>query len=715
MKKIVFALASILFIHTASFGQDKVLSMQEAIGGYHLYPRGVNQLQWAGDQHYAYVDTDTKDGESALKRVDAGLNEDFWITRGEIETALLAIDADSLSALPRVRWTDKNSFRFYHKGTYYSYNTEDKKATKLFEYSPATMSHADVNWSTNAVAYVNEDNLYVNGDALTTDGGNGIVYGQAVHRSEFGITNGTFWSESGKKLAFYRMDESMVTAYPLYNLDQKPANSKEIRYPVVGDPSHHVTIGVYDVSSKKVIYLKTGEPKEQYLTNVSWGPNDKYIYVAVVNRGQDHMWLKQFDASTGEFVKTLFEEIHDKYVEPEHGLTFIPGNDNEFIWWSERDGFTHLYLYNTEGELIRQLTEGPFEVIDFHGFSADMKSFFVTTTKESAINRDLYSVSFKKAKKMKRLTENEGTHSITTSSDNSYFIDNFSSTITPREVRIISAKSGLLETLKKVENPLSEYKLGQMTISTISANDGTPLYYRLFKPTDFDPNKKYPVVVYLYNGPHAQMIRNTWLGGANMWFQYMAQHGYVVFTVDGRGSANRGFEFESAIHRQLGTLEMEDQLAGVQFLKSLSYVDSTRMGIHGWSYGGFMTTSMMTRKPGTFQVGVAGGPVIDWIYYEIMYTERYMDSPDENPEGYKNNNLLNYVDNLEGRLLMIHGGQDDVVLWQHSLMYMQKNIESGNSNLDYFVYPHHPHNVGGKDRIHLYQKVTDYFDLYLKP
>ncbi|MFT5512218.1 MAG: dipeptidyl-peptidase-4, partial [Bacteroidia bacterium] len=229
-----------------------------------------------------------------------------------------------------------------------------------------------------------------------------------------------------------------------------------------------------------------------------------------------------------------------------------------------------------------------------------------------------------------------------------------------------------------------------------------------------DATKQYPVVVYLYNGPHAQMINNRWLGGANIWFQYMAQQGFVVFTVDGRGSANRGFEFESVIHRQCGTIEMEDQLSGVEFLKKQPWVDARRLGIHGWSYGGFMTTSLMTRKPGTFQVGVAGGPVIDWRYYEIMYTERYMDTPEENPEGYKNNNLLNYVDQLEGKLLMIHGGQDNVVLWQHSLMYLQKNIQSGNSNLDYFVYPHHQHNVGGMDRVHLYQKITDYFMLYLK-
>ncbi len=712
----ILSIAICLLVSAEVFSQDKMLTMKDAITGYHLYPRGLNQLQWADDDHYSYQDT--LNGEKILKlvqidRTNNGLTK--IITLDNIQKAVVAAGGDSLKRIPRVRWTSNNTFRFYHNQAYYQYMVGEQTASKLMDYHPGEMGHADIEWKSKNISYVKDDNLYVNDHQITNDGGNGIVYGQSVHRSEFGITHGMFWSDQGEKLAFYRMDESMVTEYPLYTLGDKPATAKMIRYPVSGDPSHHVTIGVYNPADKSVIYLKTGEPKEQYLTNVSWGPNANYVYIAVVNREQNHMWLKQYDAKTGDFVKTLFEETNDKYVEPEHGLTFVPGQDDQFVWWSERDGFNHLYLYNTDGELIRQLTEGDWVVTQFHGFSDDGKLFFISGTKESPINRDLYAVSFKKSKKITRLTQNEGTHRITPSPNNERFIDNFSSTITPREVRVLSESGSSLGTLKSSGNTLKDYKLGAMTIGTLKANDGTTdLYYRLFKPVDFDPNKKYPVVVYLYNGPHAQLVNNTWLGGANLWYHYMAQQGFVVFTIDGRGSANRGFEFESAIHRQAGTLEMQDQLTGVEFLKGLPWVDSSRMGIHGWSYGGFMTTSMMTRQPGTFKVGVAGGPVIDWGYYEIMYTERYMDTPEENPEGYKANNLLNYVDKLEGKLLMIHGGQDDVVLWQHSLMYLKKNIKSGNANLDYFVYPHHPHNVGGMDRVHLYQKVTDYLMLYLK-
>jgi dipeptidyl-peptidase 4 len=717
MKQRIALFLIALLVSSAGIAQDKMLTMKDAIAGYHLYPSGLRQLQWVGDNLYSYIDT--VDGEKVIaifeiESTNNGISS--HITSNDIQTALLAIGADSLSTLPRgVKWTSNNQFRFYHKSQYFRYDRVNKTAKKLLDYEPKEMSHSDISWKSKDVAYVKENNLWVNQTQVTTDGGKGIVYAEAVHRSEFGITNGTFWSDDGRQLAFYRMDESMVTEYPLYQLDSKPATTESIRYPVAGDKSHHVTVGIYNVKNNTTIYLKTGEPKEQYLTNVSWGPNGNYVYIAVVNRGQNHMWLNQYDAKTGEFVKTLFEEKHDKYVEPEHQLTFIKDAPDQFIWWSERDGYTHLYLYNTDGKMIRELTKGSWEVISFHGFSEDKKSFYITATKESPINRDFYEVNFNSCKKMKRITSNEGTHRITPSPNNRNFLDDFASTITPREIRLLGNGGQNLGVLKSVENPLKDYKLGQMTIGTIKANDGeTDLYYRLFKPIDFDETKKYPVVVYLYNGPHAQMINNRWLGGANLWFQYMAQQGFVVFTIDGRGSANRGIEFENAIFRECGTVEMDDQLSGVEFLKKQPWVDASRMGIHGWSYGGFMTTSLMTRKPGTFQVGVAGGPVIDWRYYEIMYTERYMDTPEENPEGYKENNLLNYVDQLEGKLLMIHGGQDNVVLWQHSLMYLKKNIQSGNANLDYFVYPHHEHNVRGMDRVHLYQKVTDYFMLHLK-
>jgi dipeptidyl-peptidase-4 len=533
------------------------------------------------------------------------------------------------------------------------------------------------------------------------------VNGQSVHRDEFGISKGTFWSPNGGLLAYYRMDQTMVTDYPIIDWTTRPAKNISNKYPMAGDKSHEVTVGIYNVSSGNTVFIKTGEPKEQYLTNIAWSPDEQHLYIAIVNREQDHMWLNSYNTTTGLFEKTLFEEKHDKYVHPMHPMMFVPNNPQQFIWQSERDGFNHLYLYDVSGKLIKQLTKGKWMVTDLAGFDAKGTKAFYTSTTESGITRNFYSIDLKKGSTLK-LTSNEGTHISMLSPNGNYFIDNFQSTQTPRTIYLKTTNGKSSKTLFDAANPLKDYKLGQMSIFTLKSESGDDLYCRLFKPVDFDSTKKYPTIVYLYNGPGAQMINNTWNGGGDLWFQYMAERGFVVFTIDGRGSANRGLEFEQAIFRHVGVNEMKDQLLGVNFLKSQKYVDSERMGLFGWSYGGFMTTSIMTRHPEIFKAAVAGGPVIDWTYYEVMYTERYMDTPQENPEGYKESRTLNYVDNLKGKLMLIHGTQDPVVVWQHSIMFLKECVDR-KKQVDYFVYPGHEHNVQGKDREHLYQKVTDYF------
>jgi dipeptidyl-peptidase 4 len=719
MKVRILLIAVLSAVTSISTAQDKKnFTMQEAILGYDLYPSGLKQLQWVDDENFSHVVDQDGNSVILINQIEETHNGVVkTVTREDIENALLATGFDSLKRIPRHSWLNSEEFKFIHDTNSIRYHIGNKTASRIGDFKSKQWQHIKTSKATQSVAFAKDNNLFVSYNneehQITNDGGNGIVYGEAVHRSEFGITEGLFWAPNGGKLAFYRMDETMVTDYPIYDLTSKPATMRNIKYPVAGDPSHHVTIGIYNVVNKQTIYLQTGEPKEQYLTNIGWGPEEKYVYVAVVNREQNHMWFKKFDAETGALVKTLFEEENDRYVEPEHPPVFLKNQPNTFVWWSERDGFNHLYLYNTEGELLRQLTKGDFVVTDFHGFSVDEKKLYITATKESPLNRDLYCVSVGSGK-IKRLSNGEGRHRMAPNPSNNFFIDYFSNTITPLDIRIIGENGSLFETLKEVDNPLAKYNLGELTIGTIKSKDDVDLYYRLFKPVDFDPAKKYPVIVYLYGGPHLQLITNTWMGGANHWYQYLAQQGYIVFSIDNRGSANRGFEFESVVHRNMGTLEMEDQIAGINWLKSHPWVDGNRMGIHGWSYGGFMTTSLMTRHPGIFKAGVAGGPVINWKYYEVMYTERYMDTPGENPKGYEANNLLNHAENLEGKLLMIHGGEDNVVLWQHSLMYMQKTIESGVTGLDYFVYPNHEHNVRGKDRLHLYQKVTDYLFENLK-
>lgn len=419
------------------------------------------------------------------------------------------------------------------------------------------------------------------------------------------------------------------------------------------------------------------------------------------------MKLNKYDIKTGQLVKTLFEEKNEQYVEPEDDLIFLNENPNQFIWISERDGYRHIYLYNTDGELISQLTKGEWIVRDFLGMGPSDKYAYFTATKESPLNTDVYSVALKSGEIMK-ISGMEGTHRAVLNKNGKYFIDIFSDTATVREYSIISTKGKLAQVLKQSDNPLVDYNVGEMSIFSIKADDDTDLYCRMITPPEFDPAKKYPVIVYVYGGPHAQLVTNSWMGGASYFLYYMAQEGYVIFTLDNRGSAHRGRDFEQAVHRKMGTIEVEDQAKGVEYLKGLSFIDSDRIGVNGWSYGGFMTISLMLKEADDFKVGVCGGPVTDWKYYEIMYGERYMDTPDENPDGYAEASLLNHADKLKGDLLIIHGTSDPVVVWQHTLVLITKFIKEG-KQVDYFVYPGHGHGVGGMDRVHLNAKMAKYF------
>jgi dipeptidyl-peptidase-4 len=528
-----------------------------------------------------------------------------------------------------------------------------------------------------------------------------------VHRDEFGIHKGLYWSPNGNALAFYKMDQTDVTDYPIVDWSVYPAQNKNIKYPMAGNKSHYVTLHVYNLKSGKTTAINTTGPKDQYLTNVSWSPDEKKIYIAILNREQNFCQLNEYDVESGNLTKTLFEERDEKYVEPLNPMLFVKGNSKQFIWQSRKDGFSHLYLYNIDGSLVKQLSKGNWEVKSVQGFDDKGENIFFHANEQSPVNQDFYSINLKSGKQT-RLTSGNGFHTVSLNKDGTYALDNFSSCHTPREYSMINTHSLKSVLLFKAENPIKEYQLGTWKLFNIKNSEGTDLFCRMFKPVNFDSTKKYPVLVYLYNGPHSQMVTNTWMAGGELWYQYMAEKGFIVFTLDGRGTSFRGKVFEQAIHRQLGTVEMEDQLKGIEYLKSLPYADATRLGVHGWSYGGFMTASLMSRNPGVFKVGVCGGPVIDWSYYEIMYGERYMDAPQENKEGYEKNNLLNHVDKLKGKLLMIHGAQDNVVVWQHSIMYQKRAVDKG-VQLDYYVYPGHEHNVLGKDRAHLMEKVTNYF------
>ena len=577
------------------------------------------------------------------------------------------------------------------------------------------------NKASKASAFVKDNQLYVcdgsgNTRQLTTDGSRNIVYGQSVHRNEFGIEGGLFWSPDGNRLAFYRMDQSMVTDYPLVDIDTRVAEQAPEKYPMAGMASHKVTVGVYDLATGNTVYLKAGDPTDRYFTNISWSPDSKTIYMFELNRDQNDCRLVSYDASNGEKKAELYREQDDKYVEPQHPIAFLPWDCTKFVMQSQKDGYNHLYLLDANGKEIRQITKGNWVVMDMLGFNTKEKTIVYSSNQISPIQRNTFAITVDGAK-TRQLDNGKGYHYASLSGKSGYVLDRYSEPDVPRAIDIapttIKAKNKPLAYFR-ADNPWKDYAVPEYSCGSIKAADGTTdLFYRMVKPVNFDETKKYPTIIYVYGGPHAHNVDATWHYGSRGWETYMAQKGYLLFILDNRGSENRGKDFEQATFRHLGQEEMKDQMKGVEYLKSLPYVDEARIGVHGWSFGGFMTTSLMTNYPDVFKVGVAGGPVIDWKWYEVMYGERYMDTPESNPEGYAQTSLISKAKNLKGKLQIIIGLNDPVVVPQHALSFIKECILQG-TQPDFFVYPGEPHNMRGHQSTHLHERISQYFDDYLK-
>ena len=570
-----------------------------------------------------------------------------------------------------------------------------------------------------ATAYVEEHQLFVvdaneQKHQLSTDGSREIVYGQSVHRNEFGIEKGTFWSPDGQRLAFYRMDQSMVTDYPQVDIFPRNASYEPDKYPMAGMTSHKVTVGVYDLQNDKTVYLQTGDPTDRYFTNISWGPDCKTIYMFELNRDQNDCRLVSYDATTGQKLAELYRETSEKYVEPQHPIQFLPWDDSKFIMQSQKDGYNHLYLFDTNGKELKQITKGEWVVMEVLGFNKKQKSIIFKANKEHPLHHRLYSVSMTGT--IQQLETVDGVHNGLLSPSGNFLIDRFTTPTRPRVIDVvdITRKTPQHTNLLEAEDPWTGYQQPIFECSSIKAADGvTDLYYRMVKPADFNPEKKYPTVVYVYGGPHANNVQASWHWASRSWETYMAQKGYIIFILDNRGSQYRGHAFEQATFHQLGQIEMQDQMKGVDYLRTLPYVDMNRLGVHGWSFGGFMTISLMTNYPDVFKVGVAGGPVIDWKWYEVMYGERYMGTPQNNPEGYAKTSLISKAKDLKGKLQIITGYNDNTVVPQHCLSFLDACIKAG-TQPDFFAYPGEEHNMRGHASVHLHERITQYFEDYLK-
>jgi len=686
------------FFSVPVMAQKKKLSLEESMTN-PAFGMPLRQVHGFADGSWAEV-------------VAAGAKGDVLVKRNgpKTDTLLFARDwKEGKKSFPRLSWKNGQNAWALWGNELSAMHLPTRKAQSLCTL-PEDAENQDVQEKTMAVAYTKGNNLFIRqGEkdyTVSSETDENIVSGQSVHRNEYGITKGTFWSPDGNQLAFYRMDQRMVTDYPLVDISEKPAKVKNIKYPMAGQTSHEVMLGVFSLQNNKTTFLQVDGPKDQYLTGITWTPDSRYITITLLNRETSLLKLNLYDAVSGKFVKTLLEEKSDTYLDPQEGPLFTnPALD--FIWQTDRNGSNQLYLHGWDGRMKKLLSEGPSKVTQVLGLDGSSKKVLFVQADADGMNR-MVKMTDLGSGVVKAISKVGGVHNPMWCDGKNGILDVWSNLAVPKQLEYISLSTNKAVQLKTFASPFAEFDFPRIDTLSIKASDGQKLNGRLIYPTGFDPSKKYPVIVYVYGGPHAQMLTNSWMAAANTWMAAWASEGFAVFTIDNRGSHNRSAAFEKAPYRNLGTAEMEDQLRGVDFLKNLSWVDSSRIGLHGWSYGGFMTTTLMARAPGVFKVGIAGAPVIDWSMYEIMYAERYMDTPKENPQGYETSSLLNHAGKVKGKFMLIHGTSDDVVVWQHTQSFLKKAIEAG-VQLDYFIYPGHGHGVGGKDRLHLMRKMTDYF------
>jgi dipeptidyl-peptidase-4 len=706
-----------MLVSTTMSAQDKLFTLEDLNYGGKNYANLRPQNMWLTWWGEKLIETDVE----ACRLIDTKTGQKTCLfTLDDINKWTGSNDETYVRHLMNATfpYPDKPIVALGNKKAFILLDFETKKI--VWQDSISGQEANDRNPISRATAYIEDHQLFVvdgegNKHQLSTDGSREIVYGQSVHRNEFGIRKGTFWSPKGNKLAFYRMDQSMVTDYPQVDIFPREASYEPDKYPMAGMTSHQVTVGVYDVNTDKTVYLQAGDPTDRYFTNIAWSPDEQTVYMFELNRMQNDCRLVSYNATTGAKIAELYRETSDKYVEPQNPILFLPWDDTKFLMQSQKDGYNHLYLFDKSGKELKQITSGKWVVLDVVGFNTKTKSVLILSNEAYPMNSNLYAVNIKNGERRAMGKGIGVAQSAQPSVSGQMVALKLSSFNKPRIIDVINTNGwGKVTELLDAEDPWKDYQQPIYTNGYITAADGiTDLYYRMVKPHDFDPNKKYPTVVYVYGGPHAHNVDASWHYASRSWETYMAQKGYIVFILDNRGSENRGRDFEQATFHQLGQIEMLDQMAGVEFLKKQPFVDMDRLGVHGWSFGGFMTISLMLNYPDVFKVGVAGGPVIDWKWYEVMYGERYMGTPQDNPDGYAKSSLIDKAKNLKGKLQIITGYNDNTVVPQHCLSFLDACVKAG-TQPDFFAYPGEEHNMRGHASVHLHERITQYFEDYLK-
>jgi dipeptidyl-peptidase-4 len=709
----------LLFLVATVFGQQKI-TVENIYGGT-FRAKGMDELQsLKNTDQYTVLNVDQAGRSMQIDLYDfATLKKVSNLIDTKIHKELSnGIDSYTFDASEKkilIACNSNKIFRHSFTADYFLYDITSKTLTRLFDFQ---IQEPTFSPDGTKIAYAKENNLYVydvaskKATAVTTDGKkNAVINGITdwVYEEEFAFVRAFDWSKDSKKLAYIRFDESAVPEFSMsmFNKDLYPTIDT-FKYPKAGEKNSVVSLHIYDATANATKKVDLGKYNDFYIARLQWTNDSNVLSAQVLNRHQDNLDLLFVDGTTAA-AKVVLNEKDKAYVDVTDNLTFL--KDNSFIWTSEKDGFNHLYVYDKTGKLKNQVTKGNWEVTSYYGFDEKTKTIFYQSTENGSINRDLYRISLDGKSKL-RLTTKVGTSAATFSPNFQYFITTFSSNLVPTTYTLNEAKTGkeiqVIENNQALADKLKAYNLPAKEFFVLKTAKGNDLNAWILKPKDFDPSKKYPVFMYQYSGPGSQQVNNDWNNSDDYWFLSLTQQGYIVACVDGRGTGFKGADFKKVTQLQLGKYEVEDQIDAAKVIGSYPYVDASRIGIFGWSYGGFMASNCIFQGNDVFKMAIAVAPVTNWRFYDSVYTERYMQTPQENAGGYDQNSPINHVDKLKGKFLLIHGSGDDNVHVQNSMQMMEALIQA-NKQFDSQIYPDKNHGIyGGKTRIQLYNKMTNF-------
>ncbi|QEC52987.1 S9 family peptidase [Anseongella ginsenosidimutans] len=677
---------------------------------------GLNSMK--DGKHFSSVERDPATGEMYLVQYEyqTGKATDTILRSASLKYEGIQLPASGTFSSEESKILLKTDVEpIYRRSTIennFIYDRKDGSITPLSE--KGRQKYANFSPDASRVAFVRDNNLFIKNlktgeeKQITSDGKyNHIINGGTdwVYEEEFEFARAFFWSPDGKKIAYYKFNESEVKQYNFAVYDQLYPTDYRYKYPKPGEANSVVSIHIYDLESGKTVKADIGEETNQYIPRIKWTQNPSQLCIFRMNRHQNKLEYLLADAASGQ-TRLLLTRESDTYISINDDLHFLSDGEG-FVFTSERNGYNHIYLYGMDGEIIRQVTDGSWEVTALYGIDEERKLIYFQSAENSPLQRDIYSISLKGTGK-KKLSDREGSNDAVFSADFSYFINYHSAAGVPTIVTVNNRKGEVLRTLEDnstLKETLSDYDLAEKEFLQIpSAEDGIMLNAWMIRPPDFDPSKKYPVFMYVYGGPGSQTVTDSWAGG-DLWYQLMAQKGYIVVSVDNRGTGGRGAEFKKMTYLNLGKMETEDQIAAAEWLATQSYVDGSRIGIYGWSYGGYMASLCITRGAEVFKAAVAGAPVTSWRFYDSIYTERYLRTPQENEDGYDLNSPIHYADQLKGNYLLIHGTADDNVHFQNSVEMAEALVKAG-KQFQSFFYPNEHHGV--RYRYHLQTMITDF-------